>query len=103
MAGENDSKIPRRTFIKLTAAGAAAAGIASVVPSVFAGGFPEQTTPTPTPQSGTQGLEEAMTGPIVAFVSDPTKDEISIMNGDMEFVVNDHALVNLLTKVKVKG
>jgi hypothetical protein len=103
MADENDSKMPRRTFIKLTAAGAAAVGVASIVPSAFAGGITEQPTSTPTPQSGTQGQAVALTGPVVAFISDPTKDEISIMNGDMEFVVNDHALVNLLTKVKVKG
>lgn len=101
MPGQDDSKIPRRSFIKMTAAGAAAVGLVSAVPSAFAGGITGGTEQPQTqiPISAGPGL----TGPLVAFVRDTSKGEITIMSGEREFVVNDPALVTRLTSPMAAG
>ena len=72
----------RRTFLALTGAGAAAAGVAAVAVPRAAGDGPADTV----------GPDEAA-GSMVAWVRDAATGEVTVMVEGREVVVTDRALV----------
>ncbi|HZJ07948.1 MAG TPA: hypothetical protein VFD59_21170 [Nocardioidaceae bacterium] len=73
----------RRGFLGIAGAGAVAAGAAAVAPAAFA-----EDTEARTPPEGS--ADE----PVVAYVSNARKGELSLMAGEREVVLHDRALVN---------
>lgn len=77
------SETSRRRFIGVAGAGAAAAGAAALVPGAAS--------------AAQSRLHEGSTkAPIVAYVSDGTSDEVTLMVEEREVVVHDRDLVNRL-------
>jgi anaerobic selenocysteine-containing dehydrogenase len=68
--------LTRRGFVKNSAG--AAAGMTAIAAL--------------TEQSAQADAEVARSGPIVAYVSDPRRGEISVMDGDREVTVHDRKL-----------
>jgi hypothetical protein len=75
----------RRGFLILAGAAAAGAGVAAVAPS--SSKAREQAT-----------RSVAVDGPIVAYVSDLQRGEVSVMMGEREVVVHDRALCASLAR-----
>lgn len=81
----------RRGFLILAGAGAAAVGAAAVAPSASAS--------SGVVASGSVNVE----GPLVAYVSDVSRGEVSVMMGEREVVVQDLALCASLARVLTSG
>ncbi len=79
------SNTSRRGFLIRAGAGAAAAGVAVVATPSLA------STPAATQPSSSRE-------PMMAYVSDPSKGEVTVMVGEHENVVTDHELVSRLLK-----
>ena len=77
----------RRGFLIMAGAGAAAVGVAAVAQAAG------EATPTIT---GLRGASTA-SSPLVAYVRDARKGEVSVMVGEREVVVHDPELVARLT------
>ncbi|MEP6852479.1 MAG: hypothetical protein ABJA87_07475 [bacterium] len=73
----------RRGFLAIAGTGVAVAGVAAVMPSADAAA-PPATAPD-------------LDGPVVAVVRDVRTGEVSVLHGDREETVHDHALVARLT------
>ncbi|SDJ06391.1 Tat (twin-arginine translocation) pathway signal sequence [Frankineae bacterium MT45] len=73
----------RRGFLNVAGVGAAALGVATVLPARNAG------------TAGVPRLPEIgdATGPMVAYIKDVTSSAISLMVGDREIVVHDKEIV----------
>jgi hypothetical protein len=87
--GRTMSKSSRRTFLIMSGAGVAAAGVAAAMPAGAA-------TPKPltTPDDA---------APLVAHISDPGSGDVTLMVDDREVVVHDHDLVARLTRAAKSG
>ena len=83
------SSSTRRGFLALSATGVAT-GVAALAasPSASAAG----TSPEATDAASTAS------GPVVAYVHDAARGEVSVMRGEREVVVHDPALVRLITR-----
>lgn len=79
----NDST--RRGFLGMAGAGAVAAGTVSLAPAAFAEDADAKAPP-----------EGSANEPVVAYVSDARKGEVSVMSGEREVIVRDRALANRL-------
>lgn len=79
------SSSTRRGFLALSAMGVVAVAAA---PSALAA--------RPTPEA-TDATSTA-SGPVVAYVHDAARGEVSVMRGEREVVVHDPALVRLITR-----
>jgi hypothetical protein len=77
----------RRGFLIMAGAGAAAAGVAAIAPAAG------QATPTITRSRGAARVSS----PLVAYVRDARKGDVSVMVGEREVVVHDPELVARLT------
>jgi len=75
----------RRGFLALSAVGVAAVAAA---PSALAAGTSEEATDA----TGTAS------GPVVAYVHDAARGEVSVMRGEREVIVHDPALVRLINR-----
>ncbi len=75
----------RRGFLAMAGAGAAAVGVAALAPAADAS----------TPSSS---KAVTVTGPVVAYIHDVSKGELSVMIGEREVIVHDHDLVNRLAR-----
>ena len=80
----------RRGFLIMAGAGAAAVGVAAVAPAAGEA--------TPTPKVTRPGRASTASGPLVAYVRDPRKGNVSVMVGEREVVVHDPELVARLTR-----
>ena len=82
----------RRTFLKTASIGAAAAGVAVVVPlgSEAASAAPASNAPT-------------HDGPVVAWVSNPASGEVTVMAGEHELVHHDAALARQLSQLAARA
>ena len=78
----------RRGFLIMAGAGAAAAGVAAIAPAAG------QATPRVTRLGGAS----TGSGPLVAYVRDAHKGDVSVMVGEREVVVHDPELVARLTR-----
>jgi hypothetical protein len=78
----------RRGFLIMAGAGAAAAGVAAIAPAAG------QATPTITRLGGAAPASS----PLVAYVRDARKGDVSVMVGEREVVVHDPELVARLTR-----
>jgi hypothetical protein len=78
----------RRGFLALSAVGVAAAAAG---PVLAAGKSLEATNATSTTAS-------TASGPVVAYIHDAARGEVSVMHGEREVVVHDPALVRLISK-----
>jgi hypothetical protein len=87
MNGLEMSDSSRRGFLMMAGAGAAAVGAAAVAPAAFASRESADTGPI------------TVEGPLVAYVSDLHKGEVSVMKGEREVVVHDRALCASLARV----
>jgi hypothetical protein len=87
MNGLDMSDSSRRGFLMLAGAGAAAVSAVAVAPAAFALRESDDT--------GSIAVE----GPVVAYVSDLHKGEVSVMMGEREVVVHDRALCASLARV----
>ena len=79
-------KVSRRKFIVGASAGAVVVGVGAAVPSLVAA----QT------RSQSKGKAGAVAGPVMAYVIDPSKGEVILLNGSRKVTVNDPDLVNRL-------
>jgi hypothetical protein len=77
----------RRGFLLLAGTGVAAVGAAAVAPAAFAESEPGE--------AGSSTVQ----GPLVAYVTDLNKGEVSVMMGEREVVVHDRALCASLARV----
>jgi hypothetical protein len=92
------TSISRRTFLKRTGAGVAAAGIAGAVPA-----FPERVRISRKPATlHANGVAaptgRGATGPLVVHIPDPHSGEVHLMVGTREVIRNDRALVARLVR-----
>jgi hypothetical protein len=78
----------RRGFLIMAGAGAAAVGVAAIAPAAG------QTTPTITQLGGASRASN----PLVAYVRDARKGDVSVMVGEREVVVHDPELVARLIR-----
>ncbi len=76
----------RRGFLALSATGVATGVAAVVAPGAMAAASPSE------PSTGAQS------GPVVAFVHDAKRGEVTVMHGEHEVLVHDPALVRLISK-----
>jgi len=83
------SKSSRRTFLVMSGASAAAAGVAAAMPASAA---------TPKPVTTPDGAE-----PLVAHISDPSTGELTLLVGEREVVVHDADLVGRITRAASNG
>jgi hypothetical protein len=79
----------RRSFLILTGAGAAAAGVAAAVPASAAAAKPVKAP--------------ADAAPLVAHISDPSSGEVILLVDDHEIVVHDPDLVGRITRAASTG
>ena len=79
------SSSTRRGFLALSAMGVAA--VAAAPSALAAGTSPEASDATST-----------ATGPVIAYVHDAARGEVSVMRGEHEVVVHDPALVRLISR-----
>ena len=84
----------RRGFLIVAGTGALAAGAAAMVPAAFAAGPREGFAPGPREEPSPGSPE----GPLVAYVSDLRKGEVSVMMGEREVIVHDRALCASLAR-----
>jgi len=77
----------RRGFLFLAGAGAAAVTTATIAPAASAVQQREDDQPM------------TVEGPLVAYVSDLRRGEVSVMMGEREVLVQDHALCASLARV----
>jgi len=77
------SETSRRRFIGVTGAGAAAVGAAALVPGAAWAGQAHL-------------REDSAKSPVVAYVSDVTSDEVTLLVDEREVVVRDRDLVTRL-------
>jgi len=84
----------RRNFLKTATVGAAAAGVAVVVPlgSGSAGAAAPSVDNSPTHD-----------GPVVAWVSNPASGEITVMAGEHELVHHDAKLARQLSQLAARA
>jgi len=83
---EETKSVSRRGFLKVAAAGAAAAGVAATAPGILNGEMPLSRVFSETP---------AKTGePIVAYIGDAATGEIVLMAGEREVRVRDLGVVS---------
>lgn len=75
------SDTSRRRFIGVTGAGAAAVGASTLLPAAA---------------SAAARRGDSATSPVVAYVSDHTSDELTLLVGEREVVVRDRDLVTRL-------
>jgi hypothetical protein len=75
----------RRRFLGVAGAGAAAVGTTALLPSVAS--------------AAQTRLHGASTSSVVAYVGDPTSDELTLMVDEREVVVHDRDLVHRLLNV----
>jgi anaerobic selenocysteine-containing dehydrogenase len=81
----------RRRFLAAAGTGAAAVGVgAAIGPIARADAQSASSATPPTPAAGVDG-------PFVAYVTDVASGEVTIIHGDREVVVHDHAIVAALT------
>ena len=78
----------RRGLLIMAGAGAAAVGVAAVAPAAGEA----------TPKITRPGRASTASGPLVAYVRDPRKGNVSVMVGEREVVVHDPELVARLTR-----
>ena len=83
------SEASRRTFLVAAGAGAAALGVASVSPAAAAGA-------TTKGSSEPTGLPKGE--PLVAYVSNASSGELTLLVGEREVLVTDRDLVARLTR-----
>jgi hypothetical protein len=81
------SDASRRGFLFLAGTGAAVVGAAAVAPAAVAARPPEDYEAV------------AGDGPLVAYIRDINKGEVSVMRGEREVVVHDRALCASLARV----
>lgn len=84
--GEPVSDSTRRAFLVAAGAGAAAIGVATVAPAAQAAPTKRGATSEPAPSDE----------PLVAYVSDPGKGELTLLIGEREVLVKDRDLVTRL-------
>jgi hypothetical protein len=83
------SDATRRTFLVAAGAGAAAMGVAAVSPAAASGATVKGSAqPSPLPSGE----------PLVAYVSDASKGELTLLVGEREVLINDRDLVSRLTR-----
>lgn len=87
--------VARRTFLSTSGLGAAAVGVAALTPELGAG-----RSAAGLADSGVDTA--ALSGPLVAFVSDVRAGEVSLMVGENEILVQDKELVNRLLRAAAK-
>jgi len=97
MADSDRSKTTRRAFLKVAAAGAAAAGIVAAVPGM-ASGSPREVG-SPQEIADMRELMADSGGPLVAYVRNPAKGEVVVMLGEKEVVRRDFGLMSQLTHI----
>ena len=83
----------RRTFLKQTAVGAAAAGAVVALPAAAAHAS--------TPKAETAG--PAHEGPFAVWVNDAASGSISVLVGEREVVHHDPALARTLARIAGRG
>ncbi|HKZ99840.1 MAG TPA: twin-arginine translocation signal domain-containing protein [Thermoplasmata archaeon] len=83
MGDEPDKRVSRRGFLKVSAVGAAAAGLAVAAPAALSA---VGNAAAESPGSG-------LTVPVMAYVRDASRGEIVVMWGTRETVRRDPALV----------
>lgn len=81
------SSSSRRGFLALSATGVATGVAAVVAPGAMAADSPSEASST-----------GAQSGPVVAFVHDAKRGEVTVMHGEHEVLVHDPALVRLISK-----
>jgi len=82
----------RRTFLITTGVAATSAG------AVTSGALPAAAAATPSPDAASDAGLSADRRSVVAYVSDAASGQVTVMSGDREVVVTDHALVRRLTR-----
>ena len=83
---EETRSVSRRGFLKVAAAGAAAAGVAATAPGILNGEMPLAGLFGGAPAKGG--------GPIVAYIGDAATGEIVLMAGEREVRVRDLGMVS---------
>ena len=86
MVEEEKSKLTRRSFLKTTAAGAAAVGAMAAAPTIL--------TATENAAAGLPSGDPS--APLMAYVKDASAGTVVVMWGTKEFVAKDTALVSRL-------
>jgi len=92
------ASISRRTFLKRSGTGAAAAGFLAAIPA-FPGRAWASRRPTTVHSEGVAApAGRAATGPLVVHIPDPQTGDVHIMFGTREVVRRDRALVARLVR-----
>ncbi len=92
------ASISRRTFLKQSGSGVAAAGLAAAVPSL-PGRVQASRKPAAIHSRGVAApAGRAATGPLVVHIPDPRSGEVHLMVGTREVVRKDPALVARLVR-----
>jgi hypothetical protein len=92
----------RRHFLAITGAGAAAAGVATVLPASLAGAQPDpdHTLREADFDSGAgPSLSDTV---LLAYVSDPSAGEVTVINGADEVTLVDPALAQRIAQLSGK-
>ena len=94
MTQQSTNRHSRRTFLLTTgaAATAGAAAVSGALPAAAAAAAPASADAAPD-HAGSDGARS-----VVAYVSDASSGQVTVMSGDREVVVTDHALVRRLTR-----
>lgn len=88
--GKDENGMTRRTFLKGVVAGAAAAGVLAMAPSVVSG------SAEPAEDAQAERTLASTGDPIIVYVRDPRTGEVEIMAGTKSVVRRDLSLVNRL-------
>lgn len=87
------SDATRRTFLVAAGAGAAALGVASIAPTAAAAA---------TTKGSNQPADLPAGEPLVAYVSDASTGELTLLVGEREVLIKDRDLVSRLTSAASK-
>jgi hypothetical protein len=88
----------RRSFLKRSGAGAAAAGLASALPALPERALVARRASVVHDDGVAAPAGRAATGPLVVHIPDPASGEVHLMVGTREVVRNDRALVARLVR-----
>jgi hypothetical protein len=98
------AQISRRTLLGASAGVAATAAVVGVnLSGVTTSATASAGRTGPTMAEPATGASAQASGPLVVFVRDASKPELSIMSGDSEWVVRDAELVSRLVRAARRG
>ena len=92
------ASISRRTFLKRSGAGAAAAGFAAAIPAFPGRAWASRKTATVQSEGVAVPAGRAATGPLIVHIPDPRTGELHLLVGTREVVHTDRALVARLVR-----